>query len=207
MNEFIRKKNILIIAEGFEEKYYIDKLLSFPNIKKDIYSFAEVINAKSNTKISARYQYEIQRGFYDVILIFCDTDKGSKQFIDIVNEIGEKFFLDKDKGIEVFIFANPVTLQIVLSHFGEVYLTRVGKKSNAEIVERLTGIKDYDAKQEQIEEMVNKIYYRSMNILKENLNKISQNPKDIPSTNFLTFLNRFESDDTSWIDEIDKYRK
>ena len=147
MSEFIRKKNILIISEGFEEKPYIDKILSFPNVNKDVYNFPPSVNAKGNGKIFARYQYEIQRGYYDLILVFCDADKGSEQFLSIVYEIGEKFFSSGEDGFKVFIFANPVTLQIVLSHFGDVLLTKVSKKSNADVVESLTGIKNYDASQ------------------------------------------------------------
>ena len=80
MSDFGRRKNVLIIAEGFEEKPYIDKILSFPNINKTVYSFAPTINAKGSGNIQARYQYEIQRDFFDVILIFCDADKGSEPF-------------------------------------------------------------------------------------------------------------------------------
>lgn len=207
MNDNIRKKNVLIIAEGFEEKPYIDKILSFPNINKDIYSFAPSVNAKGSGTIFARYQYEIQRGFYDVILIFCDVDKGSEQFLSLVYQIGDAFFINKESGFEVFIFANPVTLQIVLSHFGDVTLTKIGKKSNADVVEQLTGIKDYDATKEQIDEMIDKIHFSSMDAFKERLNKLSSHFKDLPSTNFLTFLNRFESDNTDWIDMINRSRK
>ena len=79
----------MIIAEGFEEKPYIDKILSFPNISKDTYHFAPAVNAKGNGNIVARYQFEIQRGFYDAILIFCDADKGSEQFMDLVEKVGK----------------------------------------------------------------------------------------------------------------------
>ena len=79
MPEHARKKNILILAEGFEEKPYNDKILSFPNINKSVYRFGDTINIKGNGNIPARYQYEIQRGFYDIVLIFCDADKGSEQ--------------------------------------------------------------------------------------------------------------------------------
>lgn len=207
MSEFVRKKNILIISEGFEEKPYIDKILSFPNINKDVYNFPPSVNAKGNGKIFARYQYEIQRGFYDLILVFCDADKGSEQFISIVYEIGEKFFSSKEDGLNVFIFSNPVTLQIVLSHFGDVSLTKVSKKSNADTVESLTGIKNYDASQERIDEMIGKIHYSSMKDLKERLSVVSDNFNDLPSTNFLLFLNRFENNDTSWVDDINHLKK
>ena len=207
MSEFVRRKNILIISEGYEEKPYIDKILSFPNINKDVYNFAPSVNAKGNGNLLARYQYEIQRGFYDLILVFCDADKGSEQFLSIVYEIGEKFFSSKQAGFNVFIFANPVTLQIVLSHFGDVSLNKVSKKSNAEAVERLTGIVNYDAAQEQINEMIEKIHYSSMKGFKRRLSAISKDFNDLPSTNFLLFLERFENGDTSWIDGISKLKR
>ena len=206
MNDF-RRKNILILAEGFEEKPYIDKMLSFPNINKRIYHFADSVNVKGNGNIVARYQFEMQRGFYDVVLIFCDADKGSDEFHDIVAKIGQSFFKNKDDGVKVFIFSNPVTLQIVLSHFGDVKLNKVSKKSNAEIVERLTGIRSYDAKKEQIEEMIGKIRFVSLDKWKQRISTLSTNWKDVPSTNFLQFLERFESEDSTWVEDIRKALK
>ena len=196
-----RKKRILIIAEGFEEKPYIDKLFSFPNINKDAYDIRPAVNAKGNAKILARYQYEFQRNFYDLILIFCDVDRGKEDFAQLVEQMGA-FFKNKNDSIKVFIFANPVTLQIVLSHFGEAKITKSGKKSNADIIEQLVGIKDYDAKSEQINEMINKVHYSSLDSFKKRLKSISTNYKDIPSTNILEFIERFENNNTDWIDAI-----
>ena len=197
----IHKRNILIIAEGYEEKPYIDKILSFPNINKDVYHIFPAVNAKGSGNIFARYQYEFQRNFYDLILIFCDVDKGSEEFLALVDKIGA-FFIDKKSAIEVFVFANPVTLQIVLSHFGEVNINNISKKNNAPLVEALTGIKNYDAKDEQIKELISKINFQSLSDFKIRLKNISTDFKDIPSTNFLTFLERFEQEDSSWIDAI-----
>ena len=202
-----RKKNVLIIAEGQEEKPYIDKILSFPNIKKSTYLFAPAVNAKGNGNISARYQFEVQRGFYDIVLVFCDADKGSEQFLSIVHEIGEKFFSNKEDGIKVFLFANPVTLQIILSHFGDVLLSKVDKKKNAPQVQTLTGVANYDATEEQIKAILDQIHFRSLGDFKKRLAKLSTDFRDVPSTNFLVFLERFESEDTSWIDEINRLRK
>ena len=207
MNEIAERRNILIIAEGYEEKPYIDKILSFPNINKEAYYFADTINVKGNGNILARYQFEFQSGFYDLVLIFCDVDKGRKDFLTLVDTIGNYFFKRKEDGLKVFIFANPVTLQIVLSHFGVVSLTKVAKKKNRDEVERLTGIKNYDAKQTQIDEMIGKIHFKSLKQFKKRLESISHDFNVVPSTNFLTFLERFESEDTNWIDEINKLKK
>lgn len=200
MSDF-RKRNILIIAEGYEEKPYIDKLLSFPNIDKNAYNIQPAVNAKGSGNIFARYQYEFQRNFYDLVLIFCDVDKGSDEFMKLVDKIGE-FFLDQKDSMSVFMFVNPVTLQVVLSHFGDVHITNVGKKSNCLLVEELTGIQNYDAKEDQIEKMIGKINFQSMDSFKERLKKISTDFKDIPSTNILSFVERFENSDTTWIDQI-----
>ena len=197
------KKSILILAEGYEEKPYIDKILHFPSISKN-YSIKETINLKGNGRIVSRYQYELQCGRYDLILVFCDADEGSKQFHDMVCEIGKNVFGDRDKGILVFIYSNPVTLQIVLSHFSKVELKDKAKKQNQQIIFELTGIKNYDAKEDQIKELIDKITYTNYQTMKDNLKDISSNYKDIPSTNILLFLNRFESDDVSWVDEINK---
>ena len=167
----------------------------------------DTINVKGNGNISARYQYEIQRGFYDIVLVFCDADKGSDQFLSLVYEIGEKFFSSKEQGMEVFIFANPVTLQIVLSHFDDVSLTKVSKKANSVIVEKLTGIKNYDAKQERIDVMIKQIHYSSMESFKKRMMDIDKEFDTIPSSNFITFLKRFEENDTKWIDEINSKKK
>lgn len=199
-------KNVLIIAEGYEEKAYLEKVLSFPNVRKDAYYFNAVINSKGSGNIKARYQYALQNGYYDIILIFCDVDCVSDNFLRLLDDIGE-FFMNKEDALKVFIFANPVTLQIVLSHFGEVELTNSGKKTNAPVVESLTGIKNYAAKDEQIKEMIGMIHYDSIPSFKKRLSSISSNYRDAPSSNFLLFLTRFESRDNSWIDDIQALMK
>lgn len=196
-------KNVLIIAEGYEEKMYLDKILSFPNIRKDIYNFKAVINSKGSGNIKARFQYALQNGYYDAVLVFCDVDCMSESFLHLFDDIGE-FFENKEDAIKVFIFANPVTLEIVLSHFGEANITYSGKKTNAPIVETLTGIKNYSAKEEQIKEMIGLIHYDSLDDFKERLSNISTNIRDVPSTNFLLFLERFENDNVDWVEEIQK---
>ena len=207
MNEGQRKKNVLILAEGYEEKPYIDKILSFPNVNKEAYSFSETVNVKGNGNILARYQFEIQQGFHDVVLVFCDADKGSEQFLSIVHAIGERFFMHPDDAIQAFVFANPVTLQLVLSHFGDVLLTNVSKKKNAEAVKALTGVEDYDAKEDQIAAIMRKIHFRSLDAFKERLSRLSTDYHDVPSTNFLSFLEHLESDDTRWIDALNGLRR
>lgn len=195
------KKNILILAEGHEEKPYIEKLIHFPCMSS-FYYFSPVVNLKGNGQIFPRYQYEFQTNKYDLVLVFADADKGSKQFIEIIQKIGKELFGDSSKGKLVFMFVNPVTMQIVLSHFAKINLKHKAKKINADMIKEITGIENYDAKEEQIKELIGKVNYKNYQIMKENIKELSNDYMVVPSTNILSFLENFESDDVSWIDEI-----
>ena len=197
----MNKRNVLILAEGYEEKPYIEKIIHFPCMSDSIV-FEPVINLKGNGQIISRYQYELQTNRYDMVLIFADADKGSKQFIELIEKLGLELFGDKSKGKLVFMFANPVTMQIVLSHFGKVELNSNSKKINSNIIYGLTGILNYDAKEKQIKELIGKVNYRNYPIMKENIKELPTEYKKVPSSNFLEFLTKFESHDNSWIDEI-----
>ena len=95
----------------------------------------------------------------------------------------------------------------MLSHFGEVALTKVSKVQNAALVYELTGVKNYAAEQSQIQAIVDQIHYGSLEAFKQRLSRLSTDPKDVPSTNFLTFLHRFESENDTWVDEINALKK
>ena len=82
------------MAEGFEEKPYLDKILNFPPISKN-YIFPPIINLKGNGQIVSRYHYEYQNGRNDLILVFSDADKSSEQFIEIIEKLGKDVFGDK----------------------------------------------------------------------------------------------------------------
>lgn len=166
--------------------------------------FSKVINLKGNGQILSKYQYEYQNNRYDLILVFADADKGSLQFVNTIETLGYKLFGDKAKGKLVFMFVNPVTLQVVLSHFGDVELKEKSKKLNSDYVLKLTGIKNYDAKDEQIKELVSKINSTNYNNMKERIKSLSTDYHVIPSTNLLNFLKNFENDDTSWVEDINK---
>ena len=40
--------------------------------------------------------------------------------------------------------------------------------------------------------------------MKENIKKLSNNDEDVPSTNFLEFLDKFENVDIKWINDINQ---
>ena len=68
-----QQTKICIICEGDEEYEYLDKLreLNVWNEKYDIV----LENADGNGNVPARYQDKYQNGSFDVVLLFCDTDR------------------------------------------------------------------------------------------------------------------------------------
>lgn len=196
-----RGKKICIICEGFEELEYIETL-NKKSVFAPKYEFV-LINAKSINTIFARYQQKYQSDSYSLVLVFCDTDKGpSERYLELKRKINE--FHDADVADDIVIFGNPCTMQIMLSHFGEVKLTSQSKSVNGEYIEKLVGIPNYKATEEQRKEFFGKIKRENYEVMKENIAKLPTNDEEISSTNFLKFVKCFESEDESWIEEINR---
>lgn len=178
MERRVRKAKLCILAEGYEEEAYLKRILSFPNRLREKYEIV-IINAKGRDKLINRYQIVFNSHIYQQIYIFGDGDNDStyiKKTIDAIANI-------RGDNEEVFIYVNPVTLQVILSHFGKVSLTKVAKKNNATIVEQLTGIKNYDAHEEQIQQIVKMIKYESITSMVLNVNDLTNDYHKIPSSN------------------------
>lgn len=197
-----KKRKICIICEGQEEEYYINKLKN-KNVFSEIYEI-KTINAKGIGKIFPRYQDSYQSDSYPLVLIFCDTDKESKKqyYPELKKKVNE--FHGNDVAGEVIIFGNPCTMQIILSHFAQVKLKSQSKSQNKDLIKELTGIEEYDAKEEQVKELTSKITQANYKKMKENLSNIPTDDSKKPSTNILKFLEYFENDNYNWIDKINK---
>ena len=140
------KHSICIICEGFEEEIYIRHLLD-KNVWNSLYDIT-VINAKGESNIPIRYQYLINKDAYELVLVFCDTDRSPyRQYLDVKSKINEMHEAENAAG-KVVIYANPCSMQIILLHFAVVSLKTQGKKTNAKLIEKLTGVKGYKANQE-----------------------------------------------------------
>ena len=68
-----RKHRICVICEGYEDYHYFNRLIAL-NLWDPSYSFT-TINVKSASNIPARFQNEYQNDRYEIVLVFCDTDK------------------------------------------------------------------------------------------------------------------------------------
>lgn len=196
----IKGRRICIICEGDEEEGYIKALLK-KNVFSDKYDFSNPINVKSCFNIFPRYTEKFQSNSYDLVLILCDTDKGpSDKYIELKKKINELH--DAEVADDIIIFGNPCTMQIILSHFGEIKLTSQSKSVNAKYIENFTGIANYKATKEQREELFGMIKRDNYETMKENVKKLSTNDKDTSSTNILKFIENFESDNDEWINTI-----
>ena len=70
---FFDKQRICIICEGNEEYFYLDRLKEL-QVWNDQYHI-ELVNANGNGNIPARYQDRYNSDSYDIVLVFCDTEK------------------------------------------------------------------------------------------------------------------------------------
>lgn len=193
---------VCVICEGYEDYYYFKRLMDL-KVWDSAYSFTP-INVKSASNIPARFQNEFQNDRYEIILVFCDTDKAPyREYAQVKAKINK--FLGRRKAAEkVIIFANPCTMQIMLLHFGDISLKNQGKKTNRDVIEQMTGIQNYDAHESQIRELCGKITRTNYPEMKRRTGEINLADTDPGSTNIVTFLNCFEGSDDRWITEIRK---
>ena len=79
---FLSKDKICIICEGDEEYDYLNRLKELRVWNEQYEVFLD--NADGNGNIPARYQDRYQNGSFEVVLVFCDTEKKPyEQYEDI----------------------------------------------------------------------------------------------------------------------------
>lgn len=189
-----RAYKICVICEGNEDFLYFDKLTKIAVWDK-AYEFC-LFNAKSASNIPAMYTDQFQNNNYEAVLIFCDTDKYPYREYALIKKKIREFHGEKTAAPgKIIIFANPCTMQIVLSHFDDVKLENQGKKTNADIIEQLTGVSNYDAHEDQIKAICSKVFHRNYPDMRERVSAINNADTVSASTNFITFLEKFESAD------------
>lgn len=198
------RHRVCVICEGLEDTEYFNKLLKMDVWRTDVYDFYP-INAKSASNIFARYQDAYNNDSYEVILVFCDTDKAPYREYSLIKNKINGFHAKTGVTDKVVIFANPCTMQIILSHFGEADLRNQGKKTNGKIIEALTGIAGYDAHTDQVKELCSKIFKRSYPEMHERVKVMYKGDDESGSTNFIHFLDKFENEDVSWIKDIKEF--
>lgn len=198
--KILDKHKVCIICEGNEEYKYLKRLkeLKVWNEKYDI----SLVNAEGNGNIPARYQDRYQNGSYEIVLVFCDTDKKPyEQYEDIKRKINE-FHGVENAASEVVIFGNPCTMQIICQHWTDEMIKSPAKKVNAPIIEKYTGVVKYKAKENQIEEVMKHVTAENYLMMCQRVKAMDLDDSIAGSSNFGRFIDLFEQDDCGWIRDI-----
>lgn len=197
---FLNKCRVCIICEGDEEYDYLDRLN-----KIEVWNKAYKVtldNAGGNGNIPARYQDRYQNGSYDIVLIFCDTEKKPyEQYEDIKQKINEFHGVDH-AAEEVIIFGNPCTMQIIIEHWADVKLRTPAKKVNSEIIGKLTGVNNYKGRADQRSELMSQITAENYLTMSERVKKMKSDDTVIGSSNFERLVDYLATDDTTWVEKI-----
>lgn len=200
--KIFKGSRICIICEGDEEYEYLEKLISLDVWSKE-YCF-QLENAGGNGNIPARYQDKYQNGAYDLVLVFCDTDrKPYEQYVDIKRRIDE-FHGVENAADKIMIFGNPCTMQIIIEHWGDVRLCSNNKKKNAPVIYDLTGIEGYKGRKEQRRKLFSQVTTENYQEMRERIKQIPWDDTVEGSTNFGRFLDYFSSDDRRWMQMINE---
>lgn len=161
-------------------------------------------NADGNGNIPARYQDRYQNGSYEIVLIFCDTEKKPyEQYEDIKRKIND-FHGVEGAAEKVLIYGNPCTMQIILKHWTDVRLKTPAKKVNASIIEEFTGVVNYKGRADQREEMLKHITAENYQEMCLRIRKMENDDTVIGSSNFDTLINYLSSGSDSWMKEINE---
>ena len=194
--------NICIICEGYEEYEYLTRLKSL-GVWNENYNTV-LINAEGNGNIPARYQDKFQNGLFEVVFAFCDTEKKPyEQYIDIKRKINDFHGVDNISD-QIIIYANPCTLQIILSHFQDVRLITAAKRVNATIVEECTGIKNYKAKADQLRILVGLITEDNYKDMSARVKLFPDDDTMLGSSNFIRLMELLSSEDDDWVQDINQ---
>lgn len=200
--EFSDKHKICIICEGNEEYGYLERLkeLKVWNEQYEILPF----NAGGNGNIPARYQDHYQNGSYEVVLVFCDTEKKPhEQYEDIKRKINE-FHGVPDAADEVVMFGNPCTMQIIVKHWTDENLKSPAKSVNASLIKKYTGVENYKGREDQIEEVMKYITKENYRDMSRRVGGLESDDSVVGISNFGKFIQLFENDDSGWIEEINR---
>lgn len=188
---------ICIICEGNEEYKYLERLNEL-QVWNSIYDVS-LINAEGNGNIPARYQDKYQSDSYEVVFVFCDTEKKPhEQYEEIKRKIDEFHGVDGVSD-EVVIFGNPCTMQIITKHWTDEIIRSPAKLVNAPLIEKYTGVTNYKGKTNQIELIMQSINKDNYIAMKKRIADIPNNDKIDGSSNFYKLIEYFESPDYQWI--------
>lgn len=199
---FVSKNKICIICEGDEEYDYLSRLneLGVWNEQYDV----SLDNADGNGNIPARYQDRYQNGSFEIVLVFCDTEKKPyEQYEDIKRKINEFHGVD-NVAEEILIYGNPCTMQIILEHWTDVRLRTPAKKINAPIIKEFTGVENYKGKKDQRKKVMEHITVGNFQDMFSRICEMENDDTVVGSSKFDKLVKYLSADDDRWINEINR---
>lgn len=199
---FSDKRKIRVICEGNEEYAYLERLKEL-NVWNKQYEIS-LVNAGGNGSIPARYQDRYQNGAYELVLVFCDTEKKPcEQYEDIKRKINE-FHGNDDAAKAVVIFGNPCTMQIISKHWTDAVIKSPAKAVNAPMIKEFTGVDKYKARADQIEEAMKRVTSENYADMCRRVSMLEKDDTVLGSSNFGRLMESLGYNDSGWIDEINK---
>ena len=105
---------------------------------------------------------------------------------------------------EVIIFGNPCTMQIISKHWTDKNLKSPAKPVNAPLIKEYTGVENYKGRADQIHEVMEHVTAENYVDMSQRVRKLDSDDSVTGSSNFGKFIKLFESDDSGWIDKINR---
>ena len=136
--------------------------------------------------------------------MFCDTEKKPhEQYEDIKRKINE-FHGVNNAANEVIIFGNPCTMQIISKHWIDEKLKSPAKLVNAPLIKEYTEVENYKGRADQIQEVMKHVTEKNYVDMCHRVSNLESDDSVIGSSNFGKFIKLFESNDSGWIEGINR---
>ena len=78
------------------------------------------------------------------------------------------------------------------------------KKTNAALIEKYTGVKDYKGRADQIDEIMKCVTDDNIDVMKDHVGKIDTDETVVGSTNFSKWVSLFDDGDATWITTLNQ---
>ena len=178
--EFL-KEDLYLVVEGEIDEMFVSKIISFIPTKYNVR--IRVANGNGNIPIHVNILKKIYS--YSKIVVLYDLD-GSSNLDDINRYLKNKQVNLKKEDI---YFVNPCVEHFFLisKEYNNEKL-RV-KKDYQPYFQKYYGVSDYAGHLSQVEEMIQNLTRKDFDNFMDNLSRLSENDKDLPSSNFLEFIN------------------
>jgi 5S rRNA maturation endonuclease (ribonuclease M5) len=181
-NRNFLKEDLYLVVEGEVDEIFVNKIISFIPSKYNVR--VRVANGNGNIPIHVNILKKIYS--YSKIMVLYDLDASSNKE-DLKKYLRNKAVTLKDEDI---LFVNPcIEYLIVLTK--EVNTNKFrNKRDYQELFKKYFGISDYSGHIPQVEQIVDQLTIHDYYNFIDNLKKISSDDNNLPSTNFLTFIDK-----------------